>query len=412
MFGRTTWPRLLAAVLTFALCPLLFPLTAHAAGLGAIIDGTLVDKTPGAALLPGAKALLYKLPSGQEPRQVGQSDVDGSGHFRFDFIEADPGNAYEVGVQYQGAPYFSDKITFAQGETSRKLSLDVYEASDDDKVLTLAGTSLLIDASEKTHELSILELDTFINDSQRTFVPNTTPRNGGPPPLLRFSLPLNASNLTPGEGMGPEEIIQIGGGFGALVPISPGRHDLGFAYRSAYQTSSTSFTKSVIYPTKTLRVLMPASSAQVDSPQLSRQARQNIGGKQYDLLLASDLQPGTKVELRFSSLPGISPLAELAQPATLPWLAGVLGLAVLALLGWYLRDRLRAPALAPAVDRRELEIERRELLIALARLDDRFDAGKIRAEDYHAQRDAQKAELRAVMAQLERLASPAAAGEG
>ncbi|HLG73199.1 MAG TPA: hypothetical protein VK009_22485 [Chloroflexota bacterium] len=397
MLWRASW---LAALLAAALC---VPATAFAAGLGGAIDGQLVDKTPGATLQAGAKAYVYKLVSGQDPQQAGQADVDASGHFRFDGLEADPANSYEVGVQYQGVPYFSDPITFASGETDHKLSLDVYEASDDDSVLSLAGTSLLVDPDEKTHELAILELDSFVNSSQRAFLPNTTPRNGGPPPILRFSLPLNATNLNPGQGMTGDDMIQIPGGFGALVPLPPGRRDLGFTYRSAYQTSSTSFTKSIIYPTKGLRVLMPAGSGQVDSPQLSRQPMQNIGGKQYQLLAASDLQPGAKVELKFSSLPGIKPLSELAQPSTLPWLAGILGLVVLGLMAWYVRDKRRAPVPAPVVDRRQLESERRDLLIALARLDDRFDEGRISSEDYRNQRDAQKAELLEILQQLEAL---------
>jgi hypothetical protein len=201
------WQRLLAGLL-FAfilLTPIAYSLTpaAEAAGLGGAIDGSLVEKTPGAQLQAGGKAYLYKLVSGQDPAQAGQVDVDTSGQFRFDFLETDSANSYEVAVQYGGAPYFSDKITFAAGETSRKLSLDVYEASDDDKVLSLTGTSLLIDPDEKTHELAILELDSFSNDSQRTFLPNTTPRGGGPPPILRFSLPQNATNLTPSQGLAP-----------------------------------------------------------------------------------------------------------------------------------------------------------------------------------------------------------------
>jgi hypothetical protein len=371
--------------------------------MGGVIEGTLVERTAGASLQGGAKAYLYKVSSGQQPRQVGEAAADSAGRFEFDFVELDPAAAYKVAVEYQGAPYFSDNLTFPAGETSRKLSIDVYEPTDDDKVLSLAGTSLLVDADEKSHELAILELDSFQNDSQRTFVPSTTPRGSGPPPILRFSLPQNATNLTPGEGMGLQEIIQINGGFGALVPVAPGRHDLGFAYRSAYQRSSTSFSKTIIYPTKTLRVLVPAGKAQVDSPQLVRQPRQNVGGKQYDLLLGSDLAPGTKVELRFSSLPGVSPLSELAQPSTLPWLAGVLAVVTLGMLGWYVRDRLRRPVSAPALDRQQLEAQRRELLITLARLDDRFDEGKIAASDYQDQREVQKAELRAIMQQLEAL---------
>ncbi|HEX6511401.1 MAG TPA: hypothetical protein VF157_03820 [Chloroflexota bacterium] len=398
----------LAAVLAaaFALYPLHpTPYSLNAAGLGGAIQGTLVDKTPGAALQGGTKAYLYKLATGQDPQQAAQADVDAGGRFRFDFLETDPANTYEVGVDYQGVPYFSDRLTFGPGETSRSVSFDVYEPTDDDKTLSLAGTSLLIDPDQKTHELAILELDSFVVDGQRAFLPNTTPRNGGPPPLLRFSLPPNATDLTPGEGLGPHDVIQVGGGFGALTPLTPGRHDLGFSYRDAYQTSSTSFAKSIIYPTKTIRVLMPAGSGQLDSPQLVRQPPQNIGGKQYQLWLAGDLQPGAKVELRFSSLPGINPLSELAQPSTLPWLAGFLGLIILLLMAWYVRDRLRTPAQVPAADPHQLAMERRELLISLARLDDRYEAGRISKEDYRAQRDVQKAELKAIIQQLEALSA-------
>lgn len=391
-----------------ALAACLLPLaSAYAAGLGGTIDGMLAEKTSGASLQGGAKVYLYKLSANQEPQQADQTQTDAGGHFHFGFVELDSSNSYEVGVEYAGAPYFSDRLTFAQNETHKDVALDVYEPTDDDSVLTLAGTSLLIDADDKTHELSILELDTFSNDSQRAFIPNTTPRGSGPPPLLRFSLPPNATNLTAGQGLSPDDIIQIGTGFGALTPLEPGRHDVGFTYRNAYQTSSTSFAKNVIYPTKTFRILMPVGGGQVDSPQLTRQPLQTIGGKQYELLAANDLPPGAKIDLRFSSLPGVSPLADLAQPASLPWLAGALGLAVLLLLAWYVRDRLRAAAPAAAgVDPNDLIVERRELLIALARLDDRFDEGKVSREDYQAQRDAYKAELREVIEQLEGI-SPA-----
>ena len=52
---------------------------------------------------------------------------------------------------------------------------------------------------------------------------------------------------------------------------------------------------------------------------------------------------------------------------------------------------------------RELELEQRELLITLARLDDRFDAGTISAEDYRIQRESHKTELRDLMKEMETL---------
>src|SRR5262249_23069136 len=151
----------------------------RAAGLGGVISGSLVEKTAGATLRPGAKAYLYKLGGGHDaPAQQAQVDVDGAGKFRFDFVETDAANQYRIGVQYQGAPYFSDTVTFAAGETSRQVSLSVYEPTNDDGVLSLASTSFLVQPDQTRHELVVLELNTFNNRVDRTFVPSTTPRNG------------------------------------------------------------------------------------------------------------------------------------------------------------------------------------------------------------------------------------------
>ncbi|HEU0169424.1 MAG TPA: hypothetical protein VFS62_16730 [Chloroflexota bacterium] len=382
-------------------------LPAQAAGLGGTINGVIVEKTAGATLQSGAKAYLYKLSDASEPSQAGQTDVDASGHFQFTFVETDPANNYEVGVQYEGAPYFSDKITFAAGETTRQLSLDVYEPGSDDSTLSMATTSLLIEPDTGNHDLVVLELNSIVNSSDRTFIPSTTPRNGGPPPLLRFSLPPNATDLTPGDGLTQDDVLQINTGFGAMIPIAPGSHDVGFTFRQAYQTSGSKFSLNVLYPTKSFRVLMPADGGQVSSPQLQRLQDQNIGGKQYRLLSATNLAPNTPISLSFSGLPGVSPLAELSQPEALPWLAAVLALVVLGLMFWYVRDRRRAAAKAKipveAIGRHELEIQRRDLLVALARLDDRHDAGQLAEEDYQSQRDVRKAELRDLIEQIEAL---------
>jgi hypothetical protein len=389
-----------------ALATLTLSTPIQAAGSGTI-TGAIVEKTAGATLQPGAKAYLYKLSDTAEPSQAGQADVDAGGRFSFTQVDTDPANNYEIGVQYEGAPYFSDKITFAAGEASRQVSLDVYEPASDDSTLSMATTSLLIEPDSANPDLVVLELNSIVNSSDRTFVPSTTPRNGGPPPLLRFSLPPNASDLVPGDGLTQDDVIQINTGFGAMIPVAPGSHDIGFTFRQAYQTSGQNFSINVLYPTKSFRVLMPADGGQVNSSQLQRLQDQSIGGKQYRLLSGSNLRPGQTVSLSFSGLPGVSPLAELSQPEALPWLAAVLGLAVLGLLGWYVRDRRRAAAKAKipveAIDRHDLEVQRRELLIALARLDDRHDAGQILEDDYQAQRDVRKAELRDLLQQIEAL---------
>ncbi len=396
------------------LLALLFPVIgaphALAAGTGSI-TGILVEKTEGASLQAGGKATLYLVADNQDPTEQSTLDVPANGQFTFNGVPTDATPSYQVLVQYGGAAYISDKITFGIGVTSKQSSIDVYEPTDDDKVLTVEATNIILTAPDaNAHELPILELDTFTNGSQRTFIPSTTPRNGGPPNLLRFTLPANSTDLQAGSGIAPDDIIQIDQGFGALTPLQPGRHDLGFSFRTAYQTSSITFTKRIVYPTKTVRVVAP-TKLDISSPQLSRQPVTTIGNSTYNVLVGTNLAVGSSLELTIGALPGISPLAFLSQPSTLIWVAVVLMAVVLGLLTWYVRDRTgkRRAAAAAAVAterpslRRELELEQRELLIALARLDDRFDAGGISADDYHAQRETHKTELKELMKELESL---------
>ncbi|MDE3074579.1 MAG: hypothetical protein KGJ86_04050 [Chloroflexota bacterium] len=400
-------PRL--ALLIPLLAWLLAP-SALAAGNGTI-DVTLGEKTPGAALQAGANATLYVVVQDQDPKEQSSTPVPASGQFTFSGLATEATNAYQVLVQYAGAPYVSDKLGFAGGQSHIQAAIGVYEPTDDDKVRSVAAPHIVLtNPDAANHELPVLELDTFVNGGQRTFVPSTTPRAGGPPNLLRFSLPPNSHDLQPGSGILPEDIIQIQQGFGALTPLTPGRHDLGFTFRSPYQSASLTFSKSILYPTKEMRVLAPAGKVKVRSPQLKSEGMRTIGSQTYEVLTGAGFTAGSRVELTFSDLPGISPLAFLTQPGALQWLAAGLAAIILGLLGWYLYDRRRNKAgtkLGLAQDdawsdtRRQLELEQRDLLIAMARLDDRYEAGKITQEDYRLQREANKAELRELMRQLE-----------
>lgn len=375
---------------------------AYAAATGRI-DGALVEQTPGTKLQAGGSATLYDVTDGQNPKQQSKVTIPASGTFSFSGFPADPAHSWQVLVDYAGASYVTNKLTFAVGKPRQTVRLGVYEPTADDSLLTIDATNIVLtppDAS--THEIPVLELDTVVNGSQRAFIPSTTPRNGGPPNLLRFSLPPDASQLAPASGIDPRDIIQISTGFGVLTPLLPGQTNLDFSFRAPYTSSTLTFSKSIIYPTKALRVLAPMGALRIASPQLGAASTQKIGSQNYQVLTGTNLRAGSVVQLEMSSLPGISPLAFLSQPQALVGIAVVLALAVLLLLAWYVRDRVRSRRAASLSEssepaRRALELQQRELLIALARLDDRYEAGGISQQEYQAQRDVQKAELRDLM---------------
>ncbi|MGH2468741.1 MAG: hypothetical protein ACRDGF_01605, partial [Chloroflexota bacterium] len=260
--------KLLLLPLVLLVCMCVLP--AYAAGAGTIagtIEGVLVEQTPGARLNAGGSATLYDVTDGQNPKEQAKATVSASGAFSFSGFPAGPAHNWQVLVDYAGASYVSNKLTFATGKTLQSVRLGVYEPTADDSQLTIDATNIVLtppDAS--THEIPILELDTFVNGTQRAFIPSTTPRNGGPPNLLRFSLPPDSSQLAPASGIDPQDIIQISTGFGALTPLLPGQTDLDFSFRAPYTSSTLTFSKSIIYPTKALRVLAPMGALRIASP--------------------------------------------------------------------------------------------------------------------------------------------------
>jgi hypothetical protein len=214
----------------------------------------------------------------------------------------------------------------------------------------------LMAADGDTHTLAVLERIELLNESDATFVSSTTapPRGessgptGPPQGLLRFALPRDAFDLTVDQRLGAYDVLQVDRGFGSLLPVPPGATDVTFGYRVPYPSSTYEWSTTVVYPTASLRVLVPAEWS-VTSAVLRPAETVEIGRRRYQVLLAEQLAAGTRVSVTLEGLP-FTPRPWLLEETVQRALA--LALAVLGVLGaWaYAWRRGRVPLRAGGVE--------------------------------------------------------------
>ncbi|MFQ5875883.1 MAG: hypothetical protein ACE5JL_19075, partial [Dehalococcoidia bacterium] len=148
----------------------------------------------------------------------------------------------------------------------------------------------------------------------------------------------------------------------------------------------------VEYPTEGLDVMILDVGQQATSDQLASREAVEAQGNRYFHLVGEDLKRGAQLTVNLSDLPmGIvepeaAPLAGVKEGEALKWLSlAMLALAIAFPFG-YIALRRVATIIAP-------EVERRKLLMAIADLDDRFEASEIGEADYRKRRAAIKARL-------------------
>lgn len=363
------------------------------AGLAAetgVIQGRLVNGSAGGAAPAQTEVVLHQF-RGEAHAEDRPAQTGPDGAFTFDGVDTSAGLTYQVTASYGGTTYTGDSLEFLAGEREKSLELRVYESTNADPGLRIRRASVILMGADATSQtVQVVELVTFENPSDRTYLPSAT-GPAGPMGLLRFPLPPQAGSLERGPGLENAEIVQVDRGFAADLPLLPGTRDVLFSYRFPYRAGRVAFPRSVSYPTAELRVLAPRPGPTVASPGLQPGEPLPLGGRTYQVLLARDLSAGRQVEMVFEGLPSRWPLGLPLDAVPIPVWGGVgaaLALLVAGGYAWRARRVIGAPdaaALATA--------DREALLAALASLDEAYGSGQLAAEPYRARRAEAKARL-------------------
>ena len=221
------------------------------------------------------------------------TEADGS--FEFPSIEVEEDTLYGVSVIHQGATY-TQNVNPSDGAP---VEIEVFDAVDSDDVVTGFNASVLFtNVDPMTRRVSIMEMITLINESRLTYVPA-----GGPMDLLRFGLPAGADQLIVDTNLPGADWIQVDRGFALIASVPPGKHEVMYVYSVPYENSFLEYEKTWRYGTGSLRVVSEEDLVDFQTDLGVDYQSVEIGGIDYRVQEAPDIQRGLKTMFRLTDLP-------------------------------------------------------------------------------------------------------------
>ena len=373
---------LLPAVL-FAAATL--PLAAQEAVQLREVSGAIVNGTANSLPAFGLTVTLHRQTANTYEESTTTTDT--KGNFRFENIPLDPEALYGVTVRYQGVVYGTD--IDLRPESIPPVTVNIYETSDDQSLLSVSNSSLLIPQVDKiARDVYALEIVNVVNASDRTYVPGAEPMN-----LLRFGLPPGAKGLQIDTSLVGADAIQVDRGFAVPANIPPGEHEVMFAYHFGYEGESVAIDKSYLYGAENARILVPYEIGDLSSVDFGAPGDVEIGDKHYQLIEVSDIARQSRAKLEVSSLPQATlwdrtratasdvPY-ELAAPA-------LLGLLMVSLIAIAVARRGGVfTGATSSVGVQQESGDRAAIIAQIADLDQALEEGKLREANYHARRQA------------------------
>lgn len=347
-----------------------------------VIEGRLVNGTAGGSSSVADQDITLKTYLDNTEVDSTAAKTDADGNFVFEGLSTDAGYSYQVTVAFQGADYYSEWLSFAEGETTKSTEVTVYDSTTSDEAIQVATAHTVIYVEQGI--LEVVDYFLFENESDRTYIGSkeVTPTPGGTRETLKFSLPEGAGELQLGGDLMDCCIYSSEDGFIDTMPVLPGAKEIVYSYRVDYSAGEYTFSRKVNYPMASFDLLVQGEDTDVASDQLIAQEPMVVEDIRYKHLSSSELASGNILDIRLSGLP------QTDNQQTILWV--VLTLIVLGLGFGYL---VRKKRLHPVSPEDSLDQRRQRLLVELAQLDDGFEAGKITEESYHRRRAEKKAQL-------------------
>ncbi len=368
------------AALIAVICLLLAPTPAAAAEEG-VIQGQVINMTPGGGLVAELTVTLYTYLNNAEVATT-STTTNSEGMFEFSDLETESNYSYQVELIYQEAEYYSDMIQFGEGETSESIELDVYDATTSDEAISAHAWYMMIYVERGG--FSVLEDFILANRGDRTYIGSEV---DGERETLTFSLPQGFSDAELSMGLMACCAMVTEAGIVDSMPFEPGMKEIVFNYRVGYTPPTYTFSRIVDYPVDTFLLFVEdPAGIQVTSEQLTSEG--SAVAEDGTILLqfsGQALDRDTILNIRISGLPMAG------YQEAFKWAGfGLMGLAFSFFLGYAM---LRRKPQAVTIDQRASQSEVSELLLEIAELDDDFEAGRITEEEYGRLRSQKKAQL-------------------
>jgi len=377
----------------------------HAQETG-VIEGQVVMGGEG-TLPTGLEVELLFLPNGQGPPVISKQPLAEDGLFRFSDVDTAPQHRYLVRVKVEGEDNFTDLLDFAANETSKQVTLRLFERTTDASMLLLQEVHYILD--QQAGAWAILALYRYQNGGEQTILNLTNP-----PAFL--PLPAEAASMQFVEGIEPDGVVELADGFAYTGPFAPGDLSMIFSYLYPYNEGSQTLTLPLGTDSGAVRVLIPQLGQTTTTDDMTLVGEQEFEGVVFEIFekvapSADDLftfrfeqlppapTPEPQVEAdNASQLPSQSTMAPISPLEQLPWWSPLVPMGVAALLAvGYIMAR---PGQTSAETRASLRKRRDTLVAEITTLDIRFDSGAIGEQTHRRQRRALKQELKDILRHL------------
>ena len=321
------------------------------------VTGKISNGSAGASLPADLEVTLLGYDGDQEVVRLATTP-ESDGSFSFEGMEYVPGRLFFSMLVHEGLTYRSEVVHAAADGSAVDLPITIFETSNDPSAMRVERLHVIVDFPAEDL-IRVLELWVLANDSDQVLI---TP--------LQVALPDGATNLSFEEGTlgGRYEITDDG--FVDLEPIPPGAglDHLVFGFDLPIDRSAD-FEQQMLHPVDAVTVLIPADGPRVSG--LLDRGVQDIGGMRMQSFTTGALSPDEPLLFRVSA-PSMS---------SSPPIGAIVGVAVLIIAA------LVAARVWLGARRTPQVIGQQDLVAAIARLDDEYEAGEISERFWRMQRD-------------------------
>ena len=272
------------------------PALAAEVGTGKI-EGQIINKTDGGSSVAGQEVTLMIYLDDAEVSSS-ETEADADGKFSFDSLSVESGYGYQVKINYQGADYYSEWLTFAEGNTTRSAEVVVYDSTTSDEAVKVVMAHTIIYVGEGS--LAVKEYLVFVNESDRAYIGPTEDGQGG---TLQLHLPSGATEVQLDMGLMECCVNLNAEGFTEKMPLIPGSREVAYSYRVAYDSGVYTFYQKINYPLDELDILIQSEGIEVVDGALVMGEPLDIGGIMFNHLKGQDFTPGDTLVIQLSELP-------------------------------------------------------------------------------------------------------------
>lgn len=363
-----------------------------AADPGGTIEGTIINETTGA---PAAnQPVTIKKYMNDSELESKSTNTDADGKFSLGSLSAQSDYSYEATINYQGADYVSDRVDFKDGNTTKTVKITVWDSTADESVLKVQSGHTIVYA--ESGNLLVKQYAVVQNDSNLTYI-GSKQLAPDKKETLRLSVPPGATKLEYGSSLMSCCVIPGEGVISDTMPVNPGTREITYQYQIPYKSSTYSFASSFDYPTKNFDLLVQGEGIDVVGTNLPQSYPVTYNEQTFNLFSVPEAAAGDKLNLELSGLP-----ADTSQRYTKLILMSLVAIAVIGLIGYFIRRRQPQPVPAVSGQSTNEGSLQKQLVAQIALLDDRYEAGAVPEDDYNQQRAAKKAELMRLMRSQQR----------